>query len=58
MFAVRNMAYFKKLIILNLALLFVMIILLSMKVAATSRLPQYKIEPHHKACKQFDILNL
>jgi hypothetical protein len=51
MFAVRNMAYFKKLIILNLALLFVMIILLSMKVAATSRLPQYKIEPHHKACK-------
>ncbi|WJX18418.1 hypothetical protein P8452_08216 [Trifolium repens] len=39
------MAYFKK-VILNLALLFV--IMLSMKVATTARVPLWEIEPHHK----------
>ncbi|CAL5201434.1 unnamed protein product [Lathyrus oleraceus] len=39
------MAYFKK-VILNLAFLFV--ILLSMNVAATTRIPPWIIEPHHQ----------
>jgi len=41
------MAYFK--VILNLALLFVIILL--MEVATTARVPLWKIEPHHKTSK-------